>query len=142
MDDINHLSYRLCSKNLPEDRSSAQLSLLTCAGGAPTLGRSPSTPSYSQPVELLLSPRSRQGELWCSGGRLCAGHHAGRLKGHFHITTLYKFNIRSQKRKSKKESKYHFNENLKEAMSVFLWEYNDPSVARGVTERPSNSLCG
>lgn len=50
MDDINHVSYRLCSKNLSEDHSFEQLSLLKCAEKAHIFDRSPYTPNYLKHV--------------------------------------------------------------------------------------------
>lgn len=41
MDDINHVSYGLCAKNLSGDRSFDQLSLAKCAENVPILDRPP-----------------------------------------------------------------------------------------------------
>lgn len=51
MDDINHVSYGLCAKNLSGDRSFDQLSLAKCAENVPILDRPPYTPNHVKHVQ-------------------------------------------------------------------------------------------
>lgn len=43
-------------------------------------------------------------------------------RGRFHIVILYDLTSGPKRGKKEKESKYHFNKNLKEPIKVFLWE--------------------
>ena len=123
MDDINHVSYRLCAKNASEDHSFDQLSLLKCAENAHILDRSSYTPNYlkheQRAAPSFFSPQRagrglRRTELW-------AGPHVrGQCKkgGSFDKTILHKLRSRLKKR----ESKYHCGKNLKESRMIFPWE--------------------
>lgn len=125
MDNINHISYRLCSKNLSEDHSFEQLSLLKCAEPAHIFDRSSYTPKFKAWLMCCSSFSPSRAEHVLRRTELRAGHHSGGQCNHF-----IQAHIRSQKRKEKKteqtkktpkDSKCHFNRNLKKSVMVFLW---------------------
>lgn len=92
-EDINHISWRLCSKNLSDDHSFLQLSLLKCAENAHIFDRSSYTPNYLKHVQRAALPSSWRG--WAhadSGGTYMQDTTQGVSvkRGSCHQTILFK----------------------------------------------------